>query len=137
VSHDRAFLNNIVTSTLALGENGNVDEYVGGYDDWHKQIEQAPVSRPTPSPASVIQTESKADGKPAPRKLSYKEKRELEALPERIQMLEEEQHQLTVKMESPAFYQQEGPVITQAVERLQDLHEELSRLYQRWGELES
>jgi energy-coupling factor transporter ATP-binding protein EcfA2 len=63
VSHDRAFLNNIVTSTLALGENGNVDEYVGGYDDWHKQIEQAPVSRPTPSPASVIQTESKADAR--------------------------------------------------------------------------
>ena len=137
VSHDRAFLNNIVTSTLALGENGNVDEYVGGYDDWHKQMEQAPVSRPTPNPASVIQTESEADGQPAPRKLSYKEKRELEALPGRIQLLEEEQNQLTVQMESPAFYQQEGPVITQAVERLQDLHEELSRLYQRWGELES
>ena len=137
VSHDRAFLNNIVTSTLALGENGNVDEYVGGYDDWHKQMEQAPVSRPTPNPASVIQTESEADGQPAPRKLSYKEKRELEELPGRIQMLEEEQNQLTVQMESPAFYQQEGPVITQAVERLQDLHEELSRLYQRWGELES
>ena len=137
VSHDRAFLNNIVTSTLALGENGNVDEYVGGYDDWHKQMEQAPVLRPTPSPASVIQTESEADGKPAPRKLSYKEKRELEALPGRIQLLEEEQNQLTVQMESPAFYQQEGPVITQAVERLQELHEDLSRLYQRWGELES
>ncbi len=137
VSHDRAFLNNIVTSTLALGENGNVDEYVGGYDDWHKQTEQEPASRPTPKLASVIQTESKADGKSAPRKLSYNEKRELEALPERIQMLEEEQHQLTVQMESPAFYQQDGAVITQAIERLQELHEELSRLYQRWGELEA
>ena len=137
VSHDRAFLNNIVTSTLALGENGNVDEYVGGYDDWHNQIEQAPASRPTLKPGSVIKTESKADGKPAQRKLGYKEKRELEALPGRIQMLEEEQHQLTVQMETPAFYQQEGAVITQAVERLQELHEDLSRLYQRWGELES
>ena len=74
---------------------------------------------------------------PRPRKLSYNEKRELEALPERIRILEEEQHQLTVQMESPAFYQQDGAVITQAVERLQELHEELSRLYQRWGELES
>jgi ATP-binding cassette subfamily F protein uup len=137
VSHDRAFLNNIVTSTLVLNENGNVDEYVGGYDDWHKQMEPALTSRPTLKPASVIKTESKADGKPAPRKLSYKEKRELEALPGRIQMLEEEQHQLTVQMDAPAFYQQEGSVITQAVERLQDLHEDLSRLYQRWGELES
>jgi ABC transport system ATP-binding/permease protein len=137
VSHDRAFLNNIVTSTLALSENGNVDEYVGGYDDWHKQIEHAPASRNVPKPASVIQTASKTDAKSASRKLSYNEKRELEALPERIQILEEEQHQLTVQMEAPAFYQQEGAVITQAVERLQDLHEELSRLYQRWGELES
>jgi ABC transport system ATP-binding/permease protein len=137
VSHDRAFLNNIVTSTLALGENGNVDEYVGGYDDWHRQTEQAPASPLTPKPASVIQTESKVDSKSAPRKLSYNEKRELEALPERIRILEEEQHQLTVQMESPAFYQQDGAVITQAVERLQELHEELSRLYQRWGELEA
>ena len=137
VSHDRAFLNNIVTSTLALGENGNVAEYIGGYDDWHKQTEQAPASRPMPKPASVIQTEPKADGKSAPRKLSYNEKRELEALPERIQMLEAEQYQLTVQMEAPAFYQQDGAVITQAIERLQELHEELSRLYQRWGELEA
>ena len=137
VSHDRAFLNNIVTSTLALGENGNVDEYVGGYDDWHKQIDSTPASPPTPKPASVIQTESKADAKSIARKLGYKEKRELEELPKRIQMLEEEQHQLTVQMETPAFYQQEGSIITQAVERLQELHEELSRLYQRWGELEA
>ena len=136
VSHDRAFLNNIVTSTLALGENGNVTEYVGGYDDWHKQTDTT-GSRPMPKPASVIQTESKADSKSVTRKLSYNEKRELEALPKRIQMLEEEQHQLTVRMEAPAFYQQEGAVITQVVERLQLIHEELSRLYHRWGELES
>ena len=137
VSHDRAFLNNIVTSTLALGENGEVTEYVGGYDDWHKQPELPVALRSVPKPASATQAESKVDSKPAARKLSYNEKRELEALPERIQMLEEEQHQLTVKMEEPAFYQQEATVITQAVERLEKLHNELSHLYQRWGELES
>jgi ATP-binding cassette subfamily F protein uup len=71
------------------------------------------------------------------RKLSYNEKRELEELPKKIETLEAEQHQLNVKMEDPAFYQQEGEVITNAVNRLQELHEELSRLYHRWGELES
>ncbi len=138
VSHDRAFLNNIVTSTLILDGSGNVNEYVGGYDDWHKQIEQlrAP-QQPKPKPDSAARTESKADPKPAVRKLSYKEKRELEELPGRIEMLEAEQHELTIKMETPEFYQQEGAVITQAVNRLQELHEELSALYHRWGELEA
>jgi ABC transport system ATP-binding/permease protein len=137
VSHDRAFLNNIVTSTLILDGSGSVHEYVGGYDDWHKQTEQILDSKPT-KPASANRTESKADSKAAPRsrKLSYNEKRELADLPKRIEMLEAEQHQLTVKMEDPAFYQQEGAVITQAVNRLQELQEELSRAYHRWSELE-
>jgi ATP-binding cassette subfamily F protein uup len=137
VSHDRAFLNNIVTSTLILDGTGNVSEYVGGYDDWHKQVEQIPASQIKPKADSVLRGESKADSKPAARKLSYNEKRELEELPKRIEMLEAEQHQLTIKMEDPAFYQQEGAKITQAVNRLQELQEELSRAYQRWTELES
>ena len=137
VSHDRAFLNNIVTSTLILDGTGNVSEYVGGYDDWHKQIEQIPASQTKPKPDSAFQAESKADLKPAVRKLSYNEKRELEELPKRIELLEAEQHQLTLKMEDPAFYKQDGALITQAVNRLQELLEELARVYHRWGELES
>ena len=137
VSHDRAFLNNIVTSTLILDGTGNVSEYVGGYDDWHKQIEQTLASGTKPKADSVIRGESKADSKPAARKLSYNEKRELEELPRQIEMLEAEQHQLTVKMEDPEFYKEDGATITQAVNRLQELHEELSRVYQRWAELES
>ncbi|HKG53156.1 MAG TPA: ATP-binding cassette domain-containing protein [Anaerolineales bacterium] len=137
VSHDRAFLNNIVTSTLVLDGTGNVSEYVGGYDDWHKQTEQISTSLTQPKADSVNQAESKADTKPTTRKLSYKEKRELEELPKRIGMLEEEQHQLNLKMEDPVFYKQAGVEITQAVNRLQELNEELSRLYHRWGELES
>ena len=109
---------------------------MGGYDDWHKQVEQPPASQTKPKVDSVIPGGSKADLKPPVRKLSYNEKRELEELPRRIEMLEAEQHQLTVKMEVPAFYQQEGAKITQAVNRLQELHEELSRIYQRWAELE-
>lgn len=137
VSHDRAFLNNLVTSTLIMDGSGNVKEYVGGYDDWQKQVDATPASKPAPKPVSTPQTETKADLKPAAHKLSYKEKRELEELPKRIEMLEEEQHQLNVKMEAPSFYQQEGAIITQAVERLQEIHEELSRAYHRWSELES
>ncbi len=136
VSHDRAFLNNIVTSTLILDNSGDVEEYVGGYDDWHKQIEQTSASQAKPKADSVSRAESKSDGKPATRKLSYNEKRELAELPRKIEILEAEQHQLTLKMEDPVFYQQESELITNAVNRLQELHDELSRLYERWGELE-
>jgi ATP-binding cassette subfamily F protein uup len=138
VSHDRAFLNNIVTSTLILDGSGNVNEYIGGYDDWHKQTAQIPTSR-LPKSVAVIPTESTADSKPAPRsrKLSYNEQRELAELPKRIEMLETEQHQLTAKLEDHAFYQQGGETITQAVNRLQELHDEISRAYHRWMELES
>ncbi|MDP1544886.1 MAG: ATP-binding cassette domain-containing protein [Anaerolineales bacterium] len=137
VSHDRAFLNNLVTSALILDGSADVKEFVGGYEDWQKQLDEAPASKATTKPASTTQAESKADGKPAVRKLSYNEKRELEELPQRIQMIEEEQYQLTVKMEAPSFYQQESAIITKAVERLAQIHEELSLAYERWAELES
>ncbi len=113
-------------------------EYIGGYDDWvgtsHADV---PSASDVSKPASKSQTVANADNKSAPRKLSYNEKREIEALPKQIETLETEQHELNKKMESPEFYLQEGTLITQAVNRLQELHDELSRLYQRWGELES
>jgi ATP-binding cassette subfamily F protein uup len=136
VSHDRAFLNNVVTSTFILDGSGEVNEYIGGYDDWQKQIEPVPASKPLKLDPPT-RAASSVDAKPAVRKLSYKEKRELEELPERIEALEAEQHQLNVNLEDPAFYQQDGTVITQAVNRLQEVHEELARAYQRWAELES
>lgn len=136
VSHDRAFLNNIVTSTLILDGSGDVKEFIGGYEDWKKQLDEVPASKPNPKPAQTTQAESKAESKPAARKLSYNEKRELEELPQRIEKLEEEQKQLTLKMEAPSFYQQEGAIITQAVERLEQIQKELSQAYERWGELE-
>jgi ATP-binding cassette subfamily F protein uup len=136
VSHDRAFLNNIVTSTLILDGKGNVTEYVGGYDDWHKQIEAATAAPAKPKAEQTVRAEPRSEPKPGPRKLSYKEKLELEEIPTKIEALEGEQHDLNVKLETPEFYQQENTVITQAVNRLQELHEELTVLYQRWGELE-
>ncbi|MBK9781482.1 MAG: ATP-binding cassette domain-containing protein [Anaerolineales bacterium] len=134
VSHDRAFLNNIVTSTLILDGSGDVKEFIGGYEDWQKQLDASPASRPTPKPVQSAQAESKPEVKS--RKLSYNEKRELEELPKRIEALEEEQRQLTLKMEAPSFYQQEGAIITQAVERLEQIHKELAQTYERWGELD-
>jgi ATP-binding cassette subfamily F protein uup len=122
-----------VTSTLILSGDGEVKEYVGGYDDWQKQIVDSAPAAKLPKP----QAESKAEAKPAKRKLSYNDKRELEELPKRIETLEAEQHQLTVQMEAPAFYQQEGGKITQAVNRLEEIQKELSQAYQRWSELES
>ena len=136
VSHDRAFLNNIVTSTLILDGKGSVTEYVGGYDDWHRQIEPVPASPVKARPEPAARAGSQADAKPVVRKLSYNEKRELEELPTRIEKLEAEQKEITAQLETPEFYQQEGGLITQAVNRLQELQEELSALYQRWGELE-
>jgi ABC transport system ATP-binding/permease protein len=134
VSHDRAFLNNIVTSTLILDGSGDVKEFIGGYEDWQKQLDAATPASKTTKPAQPTQTESKSESKS--RKLSYNEKRELEELPKRIETLEAEMHELNQKMESPSFYQQEGAIITQSVERLEQIHKELSQAYDRWGELE-
>ncbi|MEN9562066.1 MAG: hypothetical protein RIR73_310, partial [Chloroflexota bacterium] len=134
VSHDRAFLNNIVTSTLILDGSGEVKEFIGGYEDWQKQLDASPASKPTPKPVQSTQTESRPEVKS--RKLSYNEKRELEELPKRIDALETEQRELNLKMEAPSFYQQEGAIITQAVERLDQIHKELAQAYERWGELD-
>ena len=135
VSHDRAFLNNIVTSTYIL-DDGNVTEYIGGYDDWHKLLLDSALASNDPKPVSTSQTTPKAETKSASRKLSYNEKRELEQLPKQIETLEAEQHELNKKMESPEFYQQDNAIVTQAVERLEQIQKELSQAYERWGELE-
>jgi ATP-binding cassette subfamily F protein uup len=135
VSHDRAFLNNIVTSTYIL-DDGNVAEYIGGYDDWHKVIADSKPASDSSKPVPTKQNSSTTDAKSAPRKLSYNEKRELESLPKQIEILEAEQHELNIKMESPEFYLQDASLITQAVERLEQIQKELSQAYERWGELE-
>ncbi len=143
VSHDRAFLNNLVTSTLILDSSGQVNEYVGGYDDWQKQEQQSDKNASTASkPASTTPAEDSTAAS-APRKLSYKEQRALEAqqkelaeLPKTIEALEKEQHHLAEAMASPAFYQRDNADITKTVERLKELEIELANAYQRWEELE-
>ncbi|MFZ5775336.1 MAG: ATP-binding cassette domain-containing protein [Thermodesulfobacteriota bacterium] len=135
VSHDRTFLNNVVTSTLVFEGNGRVVEYAGGYDDWLAQRQVAP---PQPSPARQEKTEQKERPKRerAP-KLTYKEERELEALPGKIEGMEAEQQALYARMADPAFYQQDpnGPVA--AKDRLAALETELASAYERWEALEA
>ena len=133
VSHDRTFLNNVVTSTLVLEGEGRVGEYVGGYDDWLRQKSENSVRQ---------EKISKKPQRPRPNReprqtLSFKEKRELEDLPERIETLEAEQEELYRAMSGPSFYQQAGPEIADAKTRLKSIEQELEEAYQRWEALEA
>jgi ATP-binding cassette subfamily F protein uup len=145
VSHDRAFLNDVVTSVLVfekhpadradtwLAENEGwyVNEYVGGYDEWAARR----VLPPEPEP------EKKAPPPPRPKsakkKLSDWERRELDDLPGKIEALEAEQAQWHTRLADPAFYRQPGPEITAAKQRAEALIVELEAAYHRWETLES
>lgn len=134
VSHDRAFLNNVVTSTLVFEGDGVINEYVGGYDDW---IRQHKAKQPTTTPPSKQSTPSQPQQKSAPKKkLSYREKQELESLPKQIEALEAEQAQLHQQLADPALYQGGGSEVTAATERLKQLEPELATAYERWETLE-
>ncbi|MGB4976643.1 MAG: ATP-binding cassette domain-containing protein [Anaerolineae bacterium] len=137
VSHDRELLNNVVTSTLALDGAGRVGEYAGGYDDWVRQrASLAPAekttSRSVPPPPTV---EPRARPERA-RGLTYREQREMEALPGRIEALEAEQSQLVQVMAAPAIYQGGGDAVVQTTARLAALEQELAEAYARWEALD-
>ena len=135
VSHDRAFLDNVVTSTLAFDAPGRVHEYVGGYSDWQRQ----PPPREAPAPARAKPAEpAPKPGRPTrTKKLSYKDQRELDALPARIEALEAELEGVQATMSEPGFYQGEAETIAATSQRLEELEAELAAAYQRWEELET
>jgi ABC transport system ATP-binding/permease protein len=145
VTHDRAFLNNLVTRLLVLDGDGNVTEFAGNYDDWQRYSQaQAEENAPTSKRKPAERTEDKKTTKNGSRKLSYNEKRALEAqqrelaaLPERIEALENEQQQLVAAMASPEFYQRPEAQITADANRMKQLEDQLAEAYQRWEELES
>ena len=140
VSHDREFLNNVVTSCLVF-ENDNVKEYFGGYDDWLHQRPEPPKSPPKPAEESKAKKQSKPQpAKPAadkPRKLSFKEKQELEKLPGQIESHESEIAAIHDQMADPGFYQQPGDKIAAVQKQLNELDEQLAQFYSRWEELEA
>jgi ATP-binding cassette subfamily F protein uup len=134
VSHDRAFLNNVVSSSIVF-ESGGVKEYVGGYDDWLRQ-----KSEESPSAASAVKKEKSKKQQPGTsngkRRLKYKEKQELTALPGQIEQIETETSALHETMSDPDFYQQPSEQITAEQARLAELESQLAALFQRWEELE-
>jgi ATP-binding cassette subfamily F protein uup len=141
VSHDRAFLNNVVTSTLVIAADGSVTEFVGGYDDWLTQRGEGvpPGTETTPSPR-----ENPRPKREGPRKLSFRERRELSELPGRIRdaeteiaALEAERDELQRSMADPAFYRQDGARVAQGRARLEAVQTGIEGAYHRWESLEA
>ena len=159
VSHDREFIDNVVTSTLVLEGNGRVGEYVGGYSDWLRQRPQSEARsslprhsgesrNPVPLPSTDSETskaldpglrrddEKKNEAPATRRKLSYKDARELEQLPSRIEALESEIAARTQAMHDPAFFRQGGDAIAAALAELAALQAELDAAFARWQMLD-
>ena len=136
VSHDRTFLDNVVTSTLAFEGNGVINEYVGGYEDWLRQsrsnfskVEKKAATKKASEEKSPVQ-ENKAKTK-----LSYKDQFELDTLPQKIESLESEQVQIQEHVAEPDFYQQDKKDVDKVLARLSEVEKELETTYERWEEL--
>jgi ATP-binding cassette subfamily F protein uup len=140
VSHDRTFLDNVVTSTLVFEGDGKFGEYAGGYEDWEsyqRAIPTVPVESQKAAkdiPRAAAEKDHRIDKR---RKLTYKEQGERETLPHRIETLEAEQAQLHKLMGDGNFYRQTSDKITIAMERLETVKRELEACYERWQTLES
>jgi ATP-binding cassette subfamily F protein uup len=144
VSHDRAFLDNVVTSTLVFEGDGRVNEYVGGYSDWLRQRRAIAVAAKTPPRSAQSQPTPAAARPPAPgssaakaRKLSYKDQRELDAMPAAIQRLEVEQAELAAAIGDPELFRRDPAAANAAVQRLQSVQQEMESAFARWEALES
>jgi ATP-binding cassette subfamily F protein uup len=140
VSHDRTFLDNVATSTLVFEGDGKFTEYAGGYEDWERyqrQIPEVPAEPKKRASLRPIQAPLATKRSDKPRKLSYKEQRELEALPAKIETLENEQAELMARMGHADFYRQGGDKITATMDRMETVKVELEACYERWQELES
>ncbi|MFX3658253.1 MAG: ATP-binding cassette domain-containing protein [bacterium] len=134
VSHDRSFLDSTVTSVMAVGADGRVEEHTGGYSDWVRyhaeRAEQALPPREVAPPPKSVPAEPKA------RKLSYKDQRELEALPGRIESLEAELAALQARTADPEFYRQDPQAAAEALRALADVEARLQAAFERWAALE-
>lgn len=134
VSHDRVFLDNVVTSVIVFEGQGIVNEYVGGYSDWleYSKKQAKLVAKPSKKKAPQAAVSS-----PKKQKLSFTEKKELEELPAQIDKLEAKQGAVNAKIADPKFYQQEQDVITVVLSELAQIEKDLAQAYQRWDELEA
>jgi len=140
VSHDRAFLDDVVTSTFVFEGGGRVQEYVGGYEDWQRQRRPSPVrtgAEASPRTQAAKAGRASAAVESRPRKLSYKEQREFDALPARIEALEAEQRGLGERIAHPDFYKESADAIRDALARVTAIEADVHEAYARWSELES
>lgn len=135
VSHDRAFLDNVVTSVFVFEGEGAVNEYIGGYAEWFALVEQREKQEAkNKALGSVKKEKPKSNSK---KKISFKQQKELEALPKLIDQLEQEQKELTEQIGTTNFYKKEQEVIKITLEKLRKTEEQLNQAYQHWGELET
>ena len=134
VSHDRAFLNNVVTSTIVFEGNSQVVEYAGGYDDWLSQRPQL-VSERLPEKNGAKKVRPKPKARPS-QKLGYIQKRELQDLPQKIEALESEQKELVATLSDPLLYKIKGE-IAGVKSDLDRVEQEIETSYRRWEELET
>jgi ATP-binding cassette subfamily F protein uup len=145
VSHDRTFIDNVVTSTLVFEREGRVQEYVGGYEDWVRQQGTLKIGSSKTWGNHVIKTDRTAAAKTAvkrpdksvrPAKANFREQQELNQLPDRIEALEVEQRDLAARVEGADFYKESREAITSTLDRLSALEKEILEAYARWNELE-
>jgi len=135
VSHDRAFLDNVVTSVFVFEEEGKVNEYIGGYAEWYALAEQRKKQKDSKKQEESGKKEKqKSNNK---KKLSYKEQKELDQLPNLIDQLEAEQAALTEKISDPDFYKQGQDKTQVTLDKLKETEKSLEQAYQRWDEMEA
>ncbi len=132
ISHDRSFINDVVTSTLSFEGNGVIREYVGGYDDWLRQ--QAVNTEKT---RAVQKTASTRSSQKKQSKLSYKHQRELDKLPAKIEQLEQAQRMLHDKMTKADYFKRDREEITSDQQELAEIDNKLEQAYQRWEDLDT
>ncbi|GBE35792.1 ABC transporter ATP-binding protein uup [bacterium BMS3Bbin06] len=132
VSHDREFLNNIVTSTIVCEGGGRIGEYVGGYDDWLRQRVPDAVNRKV----KITGRKKPRQKKEGPRKLTFKENREIEALPAMIESVEAEHAGLYKKLSDPEFYKGDGSRVAEAKSKIEKLEKDIADAYERWALLD-
>ncbi|MEO5961388.1 MAG: ATP-binding cassette domain-containing protein [Opitutaceae bacterium] len=140
VSHDRAFLNEVCTSLLVFEGDGKFSEYIGGYDDWQKELARNAAAQTAAEEKAKREAKEAAAAGAAPakkvRKLTNRERAELEAWPKKIEGLEAEQAKLTAALADPAFFKKAGAEVSKATTRLHEIEVELTAGYARWTELE-
>ena len=138
VSHDRRFLDNVVTQTLVAEGDGRWREYVGGYSDWLQQRPAPVAAAPTQKAARAVVSRTPTAAQPAAaRRLSARERRELEELPARIEALEAEQHALNARISAPDYHRQDVAAIKADRARVTELEHLLAAAFERWAELDA